>query len=327
MSREQSFLQAMLANPDDLDLRQVFADWLEEQGDPRGELLRLTHVLTQAIDCFQLARSETSLQQSLPSCEVHCHPTCRRAQREARLYALLDEEVQAVGPFWTNEFGMRFAWVPPGKFVMGTSPREVEWIVRRDPDYASSHFFFEEDGSCYKAEPRREVTITKGFFMGAHCVTPEQWNAVLGPTDRMRDWGVTWTRAVRFCNALSSREGRNLYYEVRNGPWGTTILSGSGYCLPTEAEWEYACRAGSSAAYCFGDDPDKLDDYAQKKPNAWGLYGMHGHPSQWSWDEVEGVYRVFRPGRGRGAAARRSGARDWEKDWPDASVRLCFHLS
>src|SRR4051812_17541496 len=66
MSQEQAFLAPMLASPDDLELRRVFADWLQEQGDPRGELLRLTHPLTQEVDCFQLAQSEASLQKGLP---------------------------------------------------------------------------------------------------------------------------------------------------------------------------------------------------------------------------------------------------------------------
>src|SRR3954447_23995503 len=107
MSRERAFLAAMLTSPDDLHLRLVFADWLEEQGDPRGELLRLTHVLTQEVDCFQLAQSEASLQRVLPFCEEHCRQACRREQREDRLHALVLQGVPAAGPFWANELGMR----------------------------------------------------------------------------------------------------------------------------------------------------------------------------------------------------------------------------
>src|SRR5262249_5185798 len=133
MSQEQAFLRAMLASPDDLDLRQVFADWLQEQGDPRGELLRLTHALTQDVDCFHLAQSEASLQKLLPFCEAHCQQACRRERQEARLHALVLQGVPAIGPFRTNELGVRFAWVPPGTFVMGTPQKEVEWIAREDP--------------------------------------------------------------------------------------------------------------------------------------------------------------------------------------------------
>jgi formylglycine-generating enzyme required for sulfatase activity len=121
-------------------------------------------------------------------------------------------------------------------------------------------------------------------------------------------------------------EGRSPYYLVA-GPWDTTIQGGNAYRLPTEAEWEYACRAGSSGAYCFGNDPEKLGDHAPNKPNAWGLCGMHDRrPPEWCWDTVDGVYHVLRPQRGRSAAERRSAASDMEKDWPEGSIRLCLHL-
>src|SRR5262249_55667937 len=142
---------------------------------------------------------------------------------------------------------------------------------------------------------RHEVTISRGFFMGTHCVTPQQWTSVIG-TDRH---AVSWTEAVEFCNALSSREGRSPYYQVRRkvGHWpDITILGGNGYRLPTEAEWEYACRAGSSAAYCFGNNPEKLEDFAPAKPNACGLCGMHDeHAREWCWDMDDNGYHVWRP--------------------------------
>jgi uncharacterized protein (TIGR02996 family) len=327
MSQEQAFLAAMLASPDDLDLRQVFADWLQEQADPRGELLRLTHALTQEVDCFHLAHSEASLQRILPFCETHCQQACWREQREARLHALVLQGVQAVGPFWTNELGMRFAWVPRGTFVMGTPPKEVERIAREDPGYASSNFDLDDASGTFHDRDRHEITLSSGFFMGIHCVTQEQWSSVLGTTVAYPDQCVGWTQAVQLCNALSLREGRSPYYEV-DGAGDTTILGGNGYCLPTEAEWEYACRAGSSAAYCFGDDPAMLGEHAPNRPNAWGLCGMHDwHPPEWCWGMTDNGYHVWRPQGGRSALERRSAASGGEKDWPEGSIRLCFHPS
>jgi formylglycine-generating enzyme required for sulfatase activity len=220
---------------------------------------------------------------------------------------------------------MRFAWVPRGTFVMGTPQKEVEWIARENPSYAWSNFDLDDESGTFHDRDRREVTISRGFFMGTHCVTSKQWASVIG-TDR-HGQPVSWTQVVQFCNALSAREGRGPYYEVLQGAWSSwAILGGNGYCLPTEAEWEYACRAGSSAAYCFGDDPQKLSDHAPNKPNAWGLCGMHdGHAPEWCWDLTDNGYHVWRPQGGPSPLERRSAASGGEKDWPEGSIRLCFH--
>src|SRR5205085_317224 len=98
MQDEAGFLQAMQEHPEDTGLRLVFADWLEQQGDPRHELLRLLQTLTEAVD--------------IPD----------RSKLEERLRNLLAAGVQSVGPFWTNLIGMKFAWIPPGTFLMGSPP-------------------------------------------------------------------------------------------------------------------------------------------------------------------------------------------------------------
>jgi uncharacterized protein (TIGR02996 family) len=97
---EHSFLQAMQETPEDIHLRLVFADWLEERGDPRSELIRLLDTLTQSIE----VRNRTKL--------------------EDRLRSLLASGVQPVGPFWTNSIGMKFAWIPAGTFMMGSPESE-----------------------------------------------------------------------------------------------------------------------------------------------------------------------------------------------------------
>src|SRR5262249_32985593 len=115
-----------------------------------------------------------------------------------------------------------FAWVPPGSFLMG-SPRTEE-----------DH---EDD------EWRHKVTLGRGFYLGAYPITQAQWEAVTGETpsafkggDRPVD-SVSWEDCVRFCRRLGEKTGRR-------------------FRLPTEAEWEYACRAGTATAYYFGDDPE-----------------------------------------------------------------------
>jgi uncharacterized protein (TIGR02996 family) len=248
MDQTQAFLQAMLETPRDLALRLIFADWLEEHGDPRGELLRLTHYLTQEIDQLN------------------------RRRMEDRLRALLEAGVQPVGPFWTNEVGIRFAWVPPGVFLMGSPDRESQ---RRED------------------ETRHRVRLTRGLWFGVHAVTQAQWRPVMDTTPshfQGEDFPVdlvAWGDCQAFCAALRERDGRR-------------------YALPTEAEWEYACRAGTTTPFHFGtalnglqancdgtnpygsvvqgpnlEEPAVVGSYPA---NAFGLHDMHGNVWEWCQD-------------------------------------------
>ena len=113
---------------------------------------------------------------------------------------------------------------------------------------------------------------------------------------------VSWNDAVMFCGKLSEKEGVE-------------------YRLPTEAEWEYACRAGTSTAYSFGDDESQLGKYVwyednsertthavgEKPPNAWGLYDMHGNVFEWcqDWSEVYGSEKVITDPTGPASGIRR----------------------
>jgi len=164
-----------------------------------------------------------------------------------------------------NKVTMKLVLIPAGKFMMG-SPKE-----EKDR--------FDNEG------PQREVTLTKPFYMGVYEVTQAQYEAVMGanpsrykgPTNPVES--VSWDEAAEFSKKLSEKAGR----AVR---------------LPTEAEWEYACRAGTQTAFSFGDDPLALGDYAwhgrnsgdtthpvgQKKPNAWGLFDMLGNVQEWCAD-------------------------------------------
>jgi formylglycine-generating enzyme required for sulfatase activity len=148
------------------------------------------------------------------------------------------------------------------------------------------------------------VRITKPFLLGTFLVTQEEYARVMdgatpshfkGDTRRPVEQ-VSWLDAIHFCNRLSEIERRTPYYHVDNEH--VEIQDGDGYRLPTEAQWEYACRAGSSGNWCFGDDETQLTRFAwyhensrnkthavgQKEPNDWGLHDMHGNVWEWCWD-------------------------------------------
>jgi uncharacterized protein (TIGR02996 family) len=212
-----------------------------------------------------------------------------RPTREDRLRALLASGVQPCVPALTNSVGMKLALIPPGRFLMGSDAGEKD----------------RQDGES----PRHEVEITSAFYLGVYQVTQEQYEKVMGinpsqftssgsRSDRVADLdtrsfpvdSVSWEQAVAFCQKLSTL-GKE---------------KGRVYRLPTEAEWEYACRAGTSAAYFFGDfftseqgnfdgnfpygpvdkgpylsRPVRVGSFAA---NAFGLYDMHGNIWEWCSD-------------------------------------------
>jgi formylglycine-generating enzyme required for sulfatase activity len=159
---------------------------------------------------------------------------------------------------FTNSIGMKLMLIPPGEFMMGSDE-------------------FEEN-----EKPVHKVTLTRPFQLGVYEVTQEQYEKVVGdnpskfkgPANPVE---ANWPDAVAFCSLLTDRPEEK--------------LAGRRYRLPTEAEWEYSCRAGTTTAFSFGSDASLLTEFAwiarnsggrthpvgEKKPNAWGLYDMHGN--------------------------------------------------
>ncbi|MEH0937955.1 formylglycine-generating enzyme family protein [Micromonospora psammae] len=147
-------------------------------------------------------------------------------------------------------------------------------------------------------------------------VTRERYAEVTGERpfgargDRLPADCVSWWDAIRFCNARSLREGLAPAYHLHDDGEGVAWdASADGYRLPTEAEWEHACRAGTTGprygpldeiAWYRGNSQELLHDVGGRRPNAWGLYDMLGNVWEWCWDvydaEVYGTYRVLRGG-------------------------------
>lgn len=176
----------------------------------------------------------------------------------------------------TNSIGMKLVLIPKGTFSMGSPASET---------------------GTQEDERPHEVTLSKNFYMGAFEVTQSQYKFTMGEyPSRNQGNGlardaldnpveqVSWQQAIRFCELLSA-----LPEEKK---------AGRVYRLPTEAEWEYACRAGSNTAYHFGESSKNLEEFAwfagntefqtypvgKKKPNPWGLYDMHGNVKEWCSD-------------------------------------------
>ncbi|MBM4050340.1 MAG: formylglycine-generating enzyme family protein [Planctomycetes bacterium] len=172
-----------------------------------------------------------------------------------------------------TESGVEMVLIPGGSFMMGDAQGADD------------------------VKPVRKVSVSS-FWMDKHEVTQASYEDLIGnnPAKHEGDKNpieqVRWTQAARYCNARSLKEGLKPCYDEQT--WKCDFEA-NGYRLPTEAEWEYACRAGASKLYSFGDDAQGLRTHAwfkensgkkphsvgEKPANAWGLHDMHGNVSEW----------------------------------------------
>ena len=200
-----------------------------------------------------------------------------------------------------NSVGMRFVLIPAGTFMMGSRDSAEEVARRCAMPNAQAGWFNDE-------HPRHEVTLTGAFYISIHEVTQGCYEAVANPNPKDTDKKisdeypdefkgtnhpvvkVSWGHAEKFCKTLSAQDAEK----------------GRQYSLPTEAQWEYACRAGTSTPFCFGEtiSTDQVNyhgDYTygdgrkgkyrgkplpvgSLPPSAWGLYDMHGNVGEWCAD-------------------------------------------
>lgn len=253
---DSCFVEVIESDPYNPTPRLVYADWLDEQGDPRGELIRI--------------------QEELRRIDVP-----NRAILESRMQELLNEGVEPLVVSRKNSIGMKMIFILPGEFIMGSPANEAG---RRDN------------------EDQVHVALTEGFWISQTPVSQEQWKNVMDttPWSDYRDVKegrnypatyVSWEQTLGFCEKLTKRE--------KKARW---LSKGWEFALPTEAQWEYACRAGTTTPFSFGHDPDLLKEFAWveenavrigeeyahligvKKPNPWGLLDLHGNVWEICWD-------------------------------------------
>ncbi len=227
--------------------------------------------------------------------------------------------------------GIPMVLIPGGEFVMGSSRGEDD---ERPPHKVRIRAFYMD-----------KYEVTQESFTALMGRNPSKWKGPKRPVEQ-----VSWIAAVKYCNMRSLKDGLQPCYDLKTLACN---FDATGYRLPTEAEWEYACRAGTTAAYSFGDDARKLPAYAWfkanagrgthpvglKAPNPWGLYDMHGNVWEWCNDFYAEDYYASSPAedpkgpasgeervlRGGGWSADASGCRSSARySEPPGFADVCF---
>jgi uncharacterized protein (TIGR02996 family) len=317
MDTEQALLKALHDRPTDETSWLVLADWLEENGQPeRGEIIRLQQKL-RAIDSL-----------------------ADRESLEERIQRLLLAGVRPYVPTITNSIGMSLVLIPPGKFWIGSPP--------------------DEEGRYEDEGPRRLIELTKPFYLGVYPVTQAEFHQVMGrnpsafsaggrhkeavaglDTSRFPVEEVSWEDANEFCKALAELPEEKKHKRT--------------YRLPSEVEWEYACRGGASMTTPFPwgkkltnelanfkdgrpgkkkrphlNRPNSVGEY---RPNGFGMYDMLGNTWEWCGDcYVSEAYAQHRekdprPTRDGDLHNARGGTYGLELRRARTADRSCFELN
>lgn len=232
---------------------------------------------------------------------------------------------------YENSIGMKFVLIPPGEFMMGSTQEEAAEVLRlieqdKNAKPGMSHWADPRWEKLVRSElPQHRVVLTQPFYLGQHEVTQQHYQSIAGTnpstfraggahgeavagldTAMFPVSGMSWEDAAEFCIKLSAKEKlKPNYFRAAES---VTILDGQGYRLPTEAEWEFACRAGTTTKYFSGNNVDDLHQVGwsansggrphavgELKPSPFGLYDIHGNVWEWcqDWWDPE-YYSQFR---------------------------------
>jgi formylglycine-generating enzyme required for sulfatase activity len=216
---------------------------------------------------------------------------------------------------YTNSVGMKFVLIPPGEFTMGSTAEEIKETLKHvHPN--DWHW----QGYIKSEAPRHKVVLARPFYVAVHEVTQKEYEAVMGanpsyfaktrPGEQQRQQiadldtanfpveNVSWNDAAEFCAKLSKQQELKPFY-FRAGET-VTGLKGTGYRLPTEAEWEFACRAGTSTKFWNGDaspagwfldnSGGRTHEVEELASNAFGLFDVHGNVWEWVEDSCQRTF-------------------------------------
>ena len=221
---------------------------------------------------------------------------------------------------YTNSIGMKFVLIPPGEFRMGSTTAEMEAATQAGGDSEFWQSFIQTES------PQHSVILTQPFYLGITEVTQRVYTTVVGANPShfsstgpgqtivanldTQDYPVemvSWNDAARFCVKLSQQETLSPTYDVVEGV-PVTPKAGTGYRLPTEAEWEFACRAGSTTRYwsgerdedieagawCLSNSNDRTHAVGELQSNPWGLFDVSGNVWEWVQDGFDpDFYALF----------------------------------